>query len=65
LTPFKVPLAVPAGYASPWVTEKKFSISAIEDEKDLVAGTRNLKIKIDHPGLIWTGTLTSSTLNLY
>ncbi|KAF6747109.1 hypothetical protein DFP72DRAFT_614406 [Ephemerocybe angulata] len=54
LTPFKVPLAVPAGYVSQWVNENKFSISAIEDVRDLGAGTRRMKIKIDHPGLIWT-----------
>ncbi|RXW13262.1 hypothetical protein EST38_g12592, partial [Candolleomyces aberdarensis] len=39
LTPFKVPLAVPKNYVSPWVNGRKFSIYAIEDEKDLVGGT--------------------------
>jgi len=29
-------------------------VSAVNDVKDLVAGTRSLTIKIDHPGLIWT-----------
>ena len=50
MTPFKVPLAVPKNYVSPWVNGRKFSIYAIEDEKDLVGGTRSLKIK---NGLIW------------
>lgn len=54
LTPYKVPLAVEPGYVSPWVKEQAFVVSAVNDVKDLVAGTRSLTIKVDHPGLIWT-----------
>ena len=42
------------GYVSPWVKEQAFVVSAVNDVKDLVAGTRSLTIKVDHPGLIWT-----------
>ena len=42
------------GYVSPWVEEQAFVVSAVNDVKDLVAGTRSLTIKVDHPGLIWT-----------
>jgi hypothetical protein len=44
------------GYVSPWVKEQAFVVSADNDVKDLVAGTRSLTIKVDHPGLIWTST---------
>ncbi|KIJ96005.1 hypothetical protein K443DRAFT_134254 [Laccaria amethystina LaAM-08-1] len=54
LTPYKVPLAMEPGYVSPWVKEQAFVVSADNDVKDLVAGTRSLTIKVDHPGLIWT-----------
>ena len=42
------------GYVSPWVKEQAFVVSAVNDVRDLVAGTRSLTIKVDHPGLIWT-----------
>ena len=44
------------GYVSPWAEEQAFVVSAVNDVKDLVAGTRSLTIKVDHPGLIWTST---------
>ncbi|KAG6852571.1 hypothetical protein C0991_010900 [Blastosporella zonata] len=55
LTPYKVELAVDPAYVSPWtVPGKGFSISAVNEVKDLVAGTRSLTLQIDHPELIWT-----------
>ncbi|KAF5379478.1 hypothetical protein D9615_006633 [Tricholomella constricta] len=55
LTPFKVPLAVDPAYVSPWtVPGNGFTISAVNDVKDLNAGTRSLTLQISHPGLIWT-----------
>lgn len=54
LTPYKIPLTVDPGYISPWEAESRFTITAVNDVKDLVAGTRSLTLRIDHPGLIWT-----------
>ncbi|KAK7456416.1 hypothetical protein VKT23_010664 [Stygiomarasmius scandens] len=55
LTPYKVPLTMDPGYISPWTApETKFSITAEEDVVDLVGGTRSLKLRVYHPGLIWT-----------
>jgi hypothetical protein len=65
LTPYKIPLAVDPGYVSPWVAgsntnvENGFTITALDDVKDHAAGTRSLTLRIDHPGLIWTGTFTT------
>ncbi|KAG6901677.1 hypothetical protein C0995_009232 [Termitomyces sp. Mi166 len=55
LTTHKVKLPVDPSYVSPWTaTGNGFSISAIDDVKDLAAGTRSLTLQIDHPGVIWT-----------
>ncbi|KAG5644249.1 hypothetical protein DXG03_008787 [Asterophora parasitica] len=55
LTTYEVPLAVDPAYVSPWtVSGNGFTISAINDVKDLAAGTRSLTLQINHPGLIWT-----------
>ncbi|KAF5334245.1 hypothetical protein D9758_017096 [Tetrapyrgos nigripes] len=55
LTPYKVPLWVDPEYVSPWTaTGTQFSITAEDDTVDFVAGTRTLKLRVYHPGLIWT-----------
>ncbi|GLB41442.1 putative peptide hydrolase [Lyophyllum shimeji] len=55
LKTYKVPLAVDPGYVSPWtVTGNGLTIKAVNDVKDLAAGTRSLTLQINHPGLIWT-----------
>jgi hypothetical protein len=36
-------------------SEGRFTITAVDDVKDFVAGTRSVTLRIDHPGLIWTG----------
>ncbi|TFK34083.1 hypothetical protein BDQ12DRAFT_690347, partial [Crucibulum laeve] len=54
LNPFKVPLRVEPGYASPWVNNQGFVVSAVNDVKDVAAGTRSLTLQVSHPGLIWT-----------
>ncbi|THU88630.1 hypothetical protein K435DRAFT_866100 [Dendrothele bispora CBS 962.96] len=55
LTPYKVPLTMDIGYTSPWTAPgTKFSITAEEDLVDLSTGTRSLKLRVYHPGLIWT-----------
>ncbi|KAF8075052.1 hypothetical protein FPV67DRAFT_1475846 [Lyophyllum atratum] len=49
------PLTVDPGYVSPWtIPGNGFMISAVNDVKDLAAGTRSLTLEISHPGLIWT-----------
>ncbi|KAG6844823.1 hypothetical protein H0H87_003390 [Tephrocybe sp. NHM501043] len=55
LKPYKVSLAVDPAYVSPWtVPGKGFSISAVNDVKDVASGTRSLTLQISHPELIWT-----------
>ncbi|KAF8159229.1 hypothetical protein B0H34DRAFT_655155 [Crassisporium funariophilum] len=54
LTPYKVPLAVAPGYVSPWANEKSFAVTSVEHGTSLIPGTRNLTVKISHPGVIWT-----------
>ncbi|KAG7087620.1 hypothetical protein E1B28_013568 [Marasmius oreades] len=55
LLPFKIPLPVEPSYVSPWSTpEMKFAITAVNDMIDREAGTRSLKLQVEHPGLIWT-----------
>ncbi|KAJ7097218.1 hypothetical protein B0H15DRAFT_825213 [Mycena belliarum] len=55
LSPYKIELPKDASYASPWIAEGTgFSLEAVDDVTDLVAGTRSLTVKINHPGLIWT-----------
>ncbi|KAJ3576559.1 hypothetical protein NP233_g353 [Leucocoprinus birnbaumii] len=55
LSPYKIPLAVSEGYASPWATEQPFSVSAINDFRDTEAGTRSLTLEVKHPGIVWSG----------
>ncbi|KAJ8075039.1 hypothetical protein PM082_019366 [Marasmius tenuissimus] len=55
LSPYKIPLSTDPNYVSPWSTPgSKFAITAVNDIVDRIAGTRSLKLQIDHPGLIWT-----------
>ncbi|KJA25691.1 hypothetical protein HYPSUDRAFT_37128 [Hypholoma sublateritium FD-334 SS-4] len=54
LTPYKVPLAVPQGYVSPWTNDQAFTITAKDHTENLLPGTRNITITVTHPGLIWT-----------
>ncbi|KAG5727720.1 hypothetical protein E4T56_gene20743 [Termitomyces sp. T112] len=55
LTIYKISLPTDSSYVSPWIAPGNgFSISAINDVKDLVSGTRSLTLQINHPGLIWT-----------
>ncbi|KAG6889796.1 hypothetical protein C0992_004061 [Termitomyces sp. T32_za158] len=55
LTTYKVSLPVSSSYVSPWKNPGNgFSILAVNDVKDLVAGTRSLTLQVNHPGLIWT-----------
>ena len=67
LSPYKIPLSLEPDYVSPWSTpESKFTITAVNDVVDRIAGTRSLKLQIDHPGLIWTGKATfSSTTSVH
>ncbi|KAJ7131725.1 hypothetical protein C8R43DRAFT_1024401 [Mycena crocata] len=55
LSPYKIELPKDPEYSSPWIApDTSFSLSAINDVTDLVAGTRSFTLKVDHPGLIWT-----------
>ncbi|KAL0954165.1 hypothetical protein HGRIS_005299 [Hohenbuehelia grisea] len=54
LTPYKVDLPSPAGYVSPWSTQRPFTVRATKDVRDVLAGTRALTLEITHPGIIWT-----------
>lgn len=55
MSPWKVPLFIPADYSSPWVDgTRAFEIKAIHDSVDESAGTRTLTLEMTHPGLIWT-----------
>lgn len=58
LSPYKIPLAVDEGYASPWTADQRFSVSAINNYHDTEAGTRSLTLEVKHPGIIWSGTST-------
>jgi len=35
--------------------EHRFTVTAVNDRIDKQAGKRHLTLKIDHPGIIWTG----------
>ncbi|KAH0836908.1 hypothetical protein J3R83DRAFT_8723 [Lanmaoa asiatica] len=54
LSPFKIDLPLDPAYLSPWPPEERFSVTAVNDTIDKLAGTRKLTLKIDHPGIIWT-----------
>ena len=57
MSPYKVVLPAEPGYVSPFAKggREAFSVAAVNDRIDEAAGTRSLTLKIDHPGLIWTG----------
>lgn len=55
LSPFKIDLPLDPAYVAPWPPEERFSVTAVNDTIDKLAGTRKLTLKIDHPGIIWTG----------
>ncbi|KIJ65340.1 hypothetical protein HYDPIDRAFT_110370 [Hydnomerulius pinastri MD-312] len=54
LSPFKIDLSLDPAYVAPWPPEDQFSVTAVNDTIDELAGTRQLTIKVDHPGIIWT-----------
>ncbi|KAJ7289288.1 hypothetical protein C8J57DRAFT_1277230 [Mycena rebaudengoi] len=55
LSPYKIELPTDKGYDSPWLAPQTgFTLSAVDDVTDLEAGTRSFKLKVYHPGLIWT-----------
>ena len=54
MTPYKVPLAAPEGYISPWTNDQAFTITAKDHIENLQPGTRNITVTVTHPGLIWT-----------
>ncbi len=33
-----------------------FTVTAVNDKIDTVAGTRSFTLVVNHPGIIWTGT---------
>lgn len=55
LSPFKINLPLDPAYVAPWPPEEWFSVTAVNDTIDEQAGTRKLALRIDHPGIIWTG----------
>ncbi|KZT10195.1 uncharacterized protein LAESUDRAFT_756379 [Laetiporus sulphureus 93-53] len=52
LTPYKFELPLRPEYLE--APEHDFTISAVNDTIDRVAGTRSLTISVSHPGIIWT-----------
>ncbi|KAH7891014.1 hypothetical protein F5I97DRAFT_2052216 [Phlebopus sp. FC_14] len=54
LSPYKIDLPLDPAYVAPWPPEEQFSVTALNDSIDEVAGTRHLTLKISHPGIIWT-----------
>ncbi|KAF9524402.1 hypothetical protein CPB83DRAFT_861305 [Crepidotus variabilis] len=56
LTTYKVPLAVHPSYISPWAQKDGFKVVAIDHGESRLhgSGSRNVTIRVDHPGLIWT-----------
>ncbi|KAL9939163.1 hypothetical protein V8E36_001976 [Tilletia maclaganii] len=48
------PKKYPQEFAAPASAKNHFRIRAANEELDLVAGTRRIKLIIDHPNLIWT-----------
>jgi len=55
LEPYKIPLPPPSGdYVSPWTSSSAFRVTAVKDVFDAIAGTRELSLVIDHPGIIWS-----------
>jgi hypothetical protein len=56
MSPYKIPLPIESGFASPFATgERAFKVEAVNDIIDASVGTRSLTLEITHPGLIWTG----------
>ncbi|KAF9233723.1 hypothetical protein BU15DRAFT_53545 [Melanogaster broomeanus] len=54
LSPFKIDLPLDPAYIAPSPSEARFSVTAVNDTVYEQTGTRQLTLKIDHPGLIWT-----------
>ncbi|KAI6096899.1 hypothetical protein EDD16DRAFT_1670945 [Pisolithus croceorrhizus] len=54
LSPYKIDLPFDPTYMSLVPVEQQFTVTAINDSVDEIAGTRRLTLKIDHPGIIWT-----------
>jgi len=61
LQPFKVPVPVPEGYVSEWGAggKREMKVRAVGDSVDKGKGERKLRLEVEHPGLIWTGTHAS------
>lgn len=55
LSPFRIALPLDPAHVASWPPEERFSVTAVNDTIDEQAGTRSLTLRIDHPGLIWTG----------
>ncbi|KAI5980796.1 hypothetical protein EDD15DRAFT_2186218 [Pisolithus albus] len=54
LSPYKIDLPHDPTYIAPMPVEQRFTVTAINDSIDDIAGTRRLTLKIDHHGIIWT-----------
>lgn len=54
LSPYKIDLPLDPTYIAPTLVEERFTVTAINDSIDDIAGTRRLTLKIDHHGIIWT-----------
>ncbi|KAG6381856.1 hypothetical protein JVT61DRAFT_470 [Boletus reticuloceps] len=54
LAPYKVDLPLDPAYAAPQPPGERFSVTAVNDTIDELAGTRKFTLRIDHPGIIWT-----------
>ncbi|KAI0364703.1 hypothetical protein BV20DRAFT_1029237 [Pilatotrama ljubarskyi] len=52
LTPYKFDLPLRAEHQDP--IESAFTVTAVNDKIDEVAGTRSFTLLVNHPGIIWT-----------
>jgi hypothetical protein len=59
LSPYKIDLPLDPAYEAPWPPEEQFTVSAVNDTIDENEGTRSMTLKIDHPGIMWTGEFFS------
>jgi len=55
LSPYKLDLPLDPAYEAPWPPEEQFTVSAVNDSIDESKGTRSMTLRIDHPGIMWTG----------
>ena len=61
MAPYKIALPTVPRYeaAQSSAAQANIKITAVNDVIDKEAGTRKLTLKIDHPEVIWTGTVTT------